>query len=110
MTGLLTYQNTIEAPVFYNFEFDEADKVVRRCSLFGEPGYAVLHPATPEAIRFGAEDGGEMGGYHSWHYCLLLAAVQDKLKDFLPVGIEAVVVPDLRLHRLPVPQCKNNDS
>jgi hypothetical protein len=105
VTGLLTYQNTTEAPVFYDFEFDEADKVVRRCSLFGEPGCAVLHPATPETIRFGAEDGGEMGAYHSWRYSLLLAAVQDKLKDFLPVGIEAVLVPDLRLHRLPAPPC-----
>ena len=110
VAGLLTYRNTFEPPTFYDFEFDEGDKVVRRCSLFGEPGCAVLHPATPEAIRFGAEDGGEMGGYHSWHYCLLLAAVQDKLKDFLPVGIEAVLVPDLRLHRLPVPPCKNHDS
>lgn len=110
MTGLLTYQNTIEAPVFYDFEFDEADKVVRRCSLFGEPGCAVLHPATPEAIRFGAEDGGEMGAHHSWRHSLLLAAVQDKLKDFLPAGIEAVLVPDLRLHRLPALPCENHDS
>jgi hypothetical protein len=107
VTGLLTYRNTFEAPVFYEFEFDEMDKVVRRRSLFGETGCAVLHPATPEAIRFGAEDGGEMGAHHSWHYSLLLAAVQDKLKDFLPVGIEAVLVPDLRLHRLPAPPCEN---
>lgn len=110
VTGLLTYQNTTEAPVFYNFEFDEGNKVVRRPALFGEPGYAVLHPATPKAIRFGAEDGGEMGAYHGWHYSLLQAAMQDKLKDFLPVGIEAVLVPDLRLHRLPAPPCKNHDS
>ncbi len=109
VTGLLTYRNTIEAPVFYDFEFDEADKVVRRCSLFGEPGCAVLHPATQEAIRFGAEDGGEMGAHHSWRYSLLLAAVQNKLKDFLPVGIEAVLVPDLRLHRLPALPCENHD-
>jgi hypothetical protein len=108
--GLLTYQNTIEAPIFYDFEFDEADKVVQRCSLFGEPGCAVLHPATPEAIRFGAEDGGEIGAHHTWRHSLLLAAVQDKLKDFLPVGIEAVLVPDLRLHRLPALPCENHDS
>jgi len=110
VAGLLTYRNTFEPPIFYDFEFDEGDKVVRRCSLFGEPGCAVLHPATPEAIRFGTEVCGEMGAHHSWHYCLLLAAMQDKLKDFLPVGIEAVLVPDLRLHRLPAPPCKNHDS
>jgi hypothetical protein len=110
VAGLLTYRNTFEAPVFYDFEFDEGDKVVRREALLGELGCAVLHPATSEAIRFGAEDGGEIGAYHGWRYSLLLAAVQDKLKDFLPVGIEAVLVPDLRLHRLPALPCENYDS
>lgn len=105
VTGLLTYKNTTELPVFYEFEFDELDKVMRRRSLFAEPGCAVLHAATPEAIRFGAEDGGEMGTYHGWRYSLLMAAVQDKLKEFLPVGMETVIIPDLRLHRLPVPPC-----
>jgi hypothetical protein len=51
-----------------------------------------------------------MGVHHSRHYSLLLAAVQDKLKDFLPVGIEAVLIPDLRLHRLPALPCDNHDS
>jgi len=78
---------------------------VRRRPVFGEPGCATLHPATAEAIRFGAEDGSEMGAYHSRRYSLLLAAVQDKLNDFLPVGMEAVIIPDLRLHRLPREVC-----
>ena len=102
---LLSYHNTGHAPVFQEFEFDEEDGVIRRRPEFGEPGCAVLHPAAPEQIRFGAEDGGEMGAHHAWRYSLLLAAVQDKLKDFLPVGIEAVIVPDLRLHRLPIEAC-----
>jgi len=110
VAGLLTYRNTSVAPVFYDFEYDEGGNVVCRQALFGEPGYAVLHPATPETIRFGAEDGGEMGAYHILHYCLLPAAVQDKLRDFLPVGIEAVVVPDPRLCRLPALPCKQHDS
>jgi hypothetical protein len=97
--------NTTESPIFYEFEFDEGGQVVRRRSVFGEPGCATLHPATAEAIRFGAEDGGEMGAYHGRRYSMLLAAVQDKLNDFLPVGMEAVVVPDLRLHRLPREAC-----
>ena len=101
----LSYLNTSDAPVFHEFEFDEGGSIVHRRPVFGEPGCAVLHPATSEQIRFGAEDGGEMGAHHSWRHSLLLAAVQDKLNDFLPVGIEAVIVPDLRLHRLPGEAC-----
>jgi len=104
-TFLRTIGNTTETPIFYEFEFDEGGQVVRRRPVFGEPGCATLHPATAEAIRFGAEDGSEMGAYHSRRYSLLLAAVQDKLNDFLPVGMEAVIIPDLRLHRLPREVC-----
>jgi hypothetical protein len=108
--GLLKYHNTSEAPVFYEFEFDEGNKVVRRKALFSEPGYAILHPATPEKIRFGSEDGGEMGAYHNRRYCLLLSAMQDKLKEFLPVGMEAVIIPDLRLLRTPFPPCGEDSA
>jgi hypothetical protein len=104
-TALLTHRNTSGRPVFYAFEFDEGGAVVRRSARFGEPGCGVLHPATPEAVRFGAEDGGEMGVHHGWRYSLLMAAVLDKLKEFLPVGMEAVIAPDLRLHRAPIPPC-----
>ena len=104
-TALLIHRNTTERPVFYAFEFDEGGAVVRRTARFGEPGCAVLHPATPEAVRFGAEDGGEVGAHHGWRYSLLMAAVLDKLKEFLPVGMEAVIAPDLRLHRAPFPPC-----
>lgn len=106
-TALLTHRNTSERPIFYAFEFDEAGAVVRRSARFGEPGCAVLHPATPESVRFGAEDGGEMGAHHAWRYSLLMAAVPDKLREFLPVGMEAVIVPDLRLHRAPHPPCES---
>jgi hypothetical protein len=99
--NLLTYRNTGEKPVFYEFEFVQNGQPSRRLPAFGEPGCATLHPASPEQIRFGAEDGGEMGVYHGWRYSLLMASVQDKLKDFLPVGIKAVIVPDLRLHQVP---------
>ena len=103
--SLRTLGNTAETPIFYEFEFDEGGQAVRRRPVFGEPGCATLHPATAEAIRFGAEDSGEMGAYHGWRYSLLMAAVQDKLNDFLPVGMEAVIIPDLRLHRLPREAC-----
>lgn len=61
---------------------------------FGLPGCGVLHPAAAEALRFGAEDGGELGAYHGRHYNLRLQAVLEKLATFLPVGMEAVWVPD----------------
>lgn len=75
---------TTEAPAFYDSEL-------------GGPGSGVLHPATPAAICCGAEDGGEMGAFHHRYHCLQRAAVLDKLQDFLPVGIEAALVPDPRL-------------
>jgi len=75
-------------PVF--FSRDYANPLVER-------GCGALHPASPEAIRFGAEDGGEMGAYHHRFYCLAQVAICDKLKDYLPVGIEPVMIPDARL-------------
>jgi hypothetical protein len=88
-------ENTTERPVFFDFPIcGEGDP---RSSQFGQPSYRVLHPAAPESICFGAEDGGEMGGHHERRYCLQGAAVLDKLDDFLPVGIEAVLIPDPRL-------------
>ncbi|MDQ6966343.1 MAG: hypothetical protein Q9M23_05420, partial [Mariprofundaceae bacterium] len=77
-------------PLFFHDDFDE---------LYRGSGCAVLHPATPEAIRSGAEDGGEMGAYHHRLYCLGQEAVIDKLKDYLPLGIEPVLIPDVRLSR-----------
>ncbi|MCB1744637.1 MAG: phage tail protein [Gammaproteobacteria bacterium] len=70
-------------------------------NVFGERGCAVLHPATPDAICHGAEDGGEMGAFHDRHHCLRRAAIHDKLKDYLPVGQKAVLIPDPRLLRTP---------
>ena len=61
----------------------------------------VLHPACPEPILFGAEDGGEMGAFHHHRYSLLFQAVEEKLKDFIPVGMAAVVIPDAHLQDRP---------
>ncbi len=50
---------------------------------FGERGCGVLHPATPAAVRFGAEDGGELGAYHTRRYTLREKAVwQTNLRIF----------------------------
>ncbi len=108
--NLLRYGNSHEMVVFLTFEFDQGSSTVWRQPCFGEPGYGVLHPATAKAIRFGAEDGGEMGAYHRHHYCLLHAAMEEKLKDFLPVTMEAVVISDPMLCRLPIAPCTPQDS
>ena len=97
ISGMSIYQST-------------SDPVVMWTTEFGSRGCGVLHPATANSVRFGAEDGGEMGAYHVRQNNLLLDAVQDKLKEFLPVGIEAVILPDMRLQELPIEDCKAESS
>jgi hypothetical protein len=88
---------TTAEPIFFAFEHCAREGGSRLVSSFGDPGYGVLHPATPDAICAGAEDGGEMGADHHRATCLARAAVLAKLTEFLPLGIEAVLVPDPRL-------------
>ncbi|GHE20361.1 hypothetical protein [Halomonas urumqiensis] len=61
---------------------------------FGDPGSGVLHPATAKAVWSGAEDGTEIGAFHFLYLCQRFEAVRDKLEDYLPVGYEAVMIPD----------------
>lgn len=75
-------------------------------TAFGETSCGVLHPQTHSAIQFGAEDQGEMGAYHEHRLCLRFEAVKDKLQDYLPVGMEVVLIPDHTLH-CPPPQPVN---
>jgi hypothetical protein len=82
---------TTEVPVFFSVQF-------------GDAGAGVLHPATPRSIRAGAEDGGELGAYHHQRLSLRWDAVQDKLKEYLPFGMEAVLIPDVRLSCAPPTQ------
>lgn len=67
---------------------------------FGMAGCGVIHPASDTQVRYVAEDGTEAGAYHFLQLSLRFTAVRDKLKDFLPVGYEAVVIPDPQLSRL----------
>jgi hypothetical protein len=98
--------NTTEAPVFIRFDYCSDSPYEQRVARFGEAGYGVLDRSTPDAIRFGAEDGAEMGGHHHEYYSLKIEAVVDKMHEFLPVGIEPVLIQDRRLLRLP-PEIKN---
>ena len=88
VTDLHTFSGTRDAPVFFS-------------NVFGEYGCGVLHPASSVSITQGSEDGSEMGAYHDDYLTLLADAVVDKLKDYLPVGLEAVVVHDQRLLQIP---------
>jgi photosystem II stability/assembly factor-like uncharacterized protein len=85
-------------------------KSVRRNARFGEPGYGVLDLATSDAIRFGAEDGGEMGACHHKYYSLKAEAELDKTREFLPVGIEPVLIQDTRLLNVPPEQTISVES
>lgn len=93
--------NTTDEPVFQDFRFCDNEHVTVRPARFGEAGCGVLHPATAESVRFGAESGGEMGAYHGNAYATRSQAIIDKIADFLPVGIEAVLIPDSRLDDAP---------
>lgn len=96
VTWLRRPATTTEEPAFFDLDFGRPGGVPSSPES-GKPGCGVLHPATPETICFGAEDGGEMGAYHRDRHCLQRAAVVEKLKDFLPVGIDVALVPDPRL-------------
>ncbi|HEX6220082.1 MAG TPA: phage tail protein [Acidimicrobiia bacterium] len=90
--------STFSRPIFYEFRFCDHNGNPSDDDLeFGDPGYSVLHPATAPAICFGAEDGGEMGAFHHRNFCLQNVATLTKLADFVPIGMEAVLIPDERL-------------
>ncbi len=61
---------------------------------FGEPGCGVLHPDSAVVFQSGAEDNGELGACHDYRHVLRQRAVLEKLQEFLPVGMEAVLVAD----------------
>jgi hypothetical protein len=82
--GVSVFQCTKDQPIFFS-------------DHFGDYGCAGLHPAAPESIRHGAEDRGEMGAYHHRHFVLRAEAIINKLQEYLPVGLEAVLVPDARM-------------
>jgi hypothetical protein len=107
--GTLTLRtNTLQKPVFGEFRYcsdqNGSDPVEARKAVYGEWGYGVLDPITSDAIRFGAEDGADMGAYHHKYYSLKAEAVLDKMREFLPVGIEPVLIQDTRLLRVPPEQ------
>ena len=102
-SGCLRYSRVVRNQPPGGMEFTAVTQQVPvfDSTSYGQRGCGVLHPATPQAIRQGAEDGGEMGVYHDVYLSLLAEAVMDKLADYMPVGLNAVVVPDPRLIEMP---------
>jgi hypothetical protein len=68
---------------------------------FGQAGCGVLHPAADQILQNGAQDGSEIGAYHHLYLIAAQKAVIEKLQDFLPVGMRAVLIPDHSLLSLP---------
>lgn len=98
--------NTLEKPVFDKYAYCkdllDMELITARDAQYGEYGYGVLALHSAKAIRFGAEDGGEMGAYHHGYYALKAEAMLDKMREFLPVGIEPVLIYDKGLLQVPV--------
>jgi hypothetical protein len=63
------------APMFYSLQY-------------GDPAYAKLLPTTDSTIRQGADDGGEMGAYHSVLAPLREANLLTRLAEYVPVGMQ----------------------
>jgi hypothetical protein len=62
-------------PVFYSLRY-------------GDPGYCKLVPSTDDAIRRGADDGGEMGAFHFLAAPSLETNLRVRMQEYLPVGLE----------------------
>ncbi len=77
---------------------DPNDAEVRetRIAEFGEPGYGVLAQSNPAAVTSGAEDGGELGCYHSAFHLARLAAAARRAQDFSPAGQRVFAYYDMR--------------
>jgi hypothetical protein len=55
---------------------------------YGDPWYAKLRPSTEDAIRRGADDGGEMGVFHFLLAPLRETDLRIRLREYLLVGLE----------------------
>jgi hypothetical protein len=55
---------------------------------YGDPGYAKLAPSSDDAIRRGADDGGEMGAFHFLLAPLRETDLRVRMQEYLPVGLE----------------------
>lgn len=111
ISNTVTGNNTRERPAFITlFYCNDDGSYIKREPQYGEPGYAVLNLVSSEAIRFGAEDANEMGAYHHKYYSLKQNAVIEKIREFVPVGIEPILIHDAHLLNVPAKQINSDAS
>jgi hypothetical protein len=59
---------------------------------YGVPGYMKLLPDTPDVVRRGADDGGEMGAFHFVLGPLRETDLRVRMQEYLPVGLEFGII------------------
>jgi len=69
-------------------ESDTSPQPVFVSQRYGEPGYGKLFPVTDPLIWRGADDGGEMGGFHFLLAPLRETDLRVRMQEYLPVGLE----------------------
>ncbi len=55
---------------------------------YGRPGYLKLLASTPDVVRRGADDGGEMGAFHFVLAPLRETDLRVRMQEYMPVGLE----------------------
>jgi len=55
---------------------------------YGHPGYLKLLSSTPDVVRRGADDGGEMGAFHFVLAPLRETDLRVRMTEYMPVGLE----------------------
>lgn len=59
---------------------------------YGRPGYMKLLTSTPDVVRRGADDGGEMGAFHFVSGPLRESDLRVRMQEYLPVGLEFGII------------------
>ena len=59
---------------------------------YGRPGYLKLLASTPDVVRRGADDAGEMGAFHFVLGPLREIDLRVRMQEYLPVGLEFGVI------------------
>ncbi len=59
---------------------------------YGDPGYAKLLASTSNAIRRGADDGGEMGVFHFVLAPLRETDLSIRMQEYIPAGLEFGII------------------
>jgi hypothetical protein len=59
---------------------------------YGRPSYMKLLNSTPDVVRRGADDGGEMGAFHSVLAPLRETDLRVRMQEYMPVGLEFGII------------------